>query len=96
VSDTSGYYFLYLDNKKNLELEEDEVPKYHINGYGGQVMVAKIDNNGNISKELLFDTRDEELMVMPRLFKKIDGNNYIGRTTIKGPGAYKPLLISVK
>jgi len=96
VSDTSGYYFLYLDNKKNLELEEDEVPKYHINGYGGQVMVAKIDHNGNISKELLFDTRDEELMVMPRLFKKIDGNNYIGRTTIKGPGAYKPLLISVK
>lgn len=96
VSDTSGYYFLYLDNKKNLELEEDEVPKYHINGYGGQVMVAKIDNNGNTSKELLFDTRDEELMVMPRLFKKIDGNNYIGRTTIKGPGAYKPLLISVK
>lgn len=32
--------------------------QYHINGYGGQV-IAKIDNNGNTSKELLFDTRDD-------------------------------------
>jgi len=95
ISDETGYYFLYLDNKKNLELEEDEAPKYHENGYGGQVMVAKIDNAGNVSKELLFDTREEKIMVMPRLFKKIDGNNYIGRTSIKGPGAYKPLLITV-
>ncbi len=95
VSDSTGYYFLYIDNKKNVDLEEDEAPKYHENGYGGQVMVAKVDNNGVVSKELLFDTREEDLMVMPRLFKKIDGNRYIGRATIKGPGAFKPLLISV-
>lgn len=95
VSDESGFYFLYLDNKKNVDLAEDEAPKYHENGYGGQVMVAKIDPNGNISKELLFDTREENLMVMPRFFKKIDGTHYIGRTSIKGPGAYRPLLISV-
>ncbi|MEP7165061.1 MAG: hypothetical protein ABI741_10210 [Ferruginibacter sp.] len=95
VSDETGYYFLYLDNKKNLELEEDEAPKYHENGYGGQVMVAKIDNSGTVSKELLFDTREEKVMVMPRFFKQIDGNHYIGRTSIKGPGAYRPLLISV-
>ena len=95
VSDETGYYFLYLDNKKNLELEEDEAPKYHQNGYGGQVMVAKIDNSGTVSKELLFDTREENLMVMPRFFKRIDGNHYIGRTSIKGPGAYKSLIISV-
>ncbi len=95
VSDETGYYFLYLDNERNVDLEEDEAPKYHENGYGGQVMVAKVDNSGIVSKELLFDTREENLMVMPRLFKKIDGNRYIGRATIKGPGAFKPLLISV-
>ncbi|MEO6491033.1 MAG: hypothetical protein ABIO04_13910 [Ferruginibacter sp.] len=95
ISDETGYYFLYLDNKKNVDLEEDEAPKYHENGYGGQVMVAKIDNQGNVSKELLFDTREEEVMVMPRFFKRIDGNHYIGRTSIRGPGAYRPLLISV-
>ncbi len=96
VSDETGYYFFYLDNKKNVELEEDEAPKYHVNGYGGQVMVSKIDNSGAITKELLFDTREENIMVMPRFFKRIDGNNYIGRTSIKGPGAYRPLLITVK
>ena len=95
VTDETGYYFLYLDNKKNLDLPEDEAPKSHANGYGGQVMVAKIDNSGIVSKELLFDTREENLMVMPRFFKRIEGNRYIGRATIKGPGAYKPLLISV-
>ena len=95
VTDETGYYFLYLDNKKNLDLPEDEAPKSHANGYGGQVMVAKIDNSGIVSKELLFDTREENLMVMPRFFKRIEGNHYIGRATIKGPGAYKPLLISV-
>ena len=95
VSDATGYYFLYLDNKKNVDLPEDEAPKYHENGYGGQVMVAKIDPNGNVSKELLFDTRDENIMVMPRNFKRIEGNNFIGRTTIKGPGAFKPLLITL-
>jgi hypothetical protein len=95
VSDPTGYYFLYLDNKKNMDLAEDEAPKYHENGFGGQVMVAKIDNAGNVSKELLFDTREEKLMIMPRFFKRIDGNHYIGRSSIKGPGAYKPLLITV-
>ncbi len=95
VSDATGYYFLYLDNKKNVDLAEDEAPKYHENGYGGQVMVAKIDPNGIVSKELLFDTRDENIMVMPRNFKRIEGNNFIGRTTIKGPGAFRPLLISL-
>ncbi|MEO7265811.1 MAG: hypothetical protein ABIW38_12915 [Ferruginibacter sp.] len=95
VSDETGYYFLYLDNKKNMDLGEDEPPKYHVNGYGGQVVVAKIDNAGIVTKELLFDTREEDIMLMPRFFKRIDGNNYIGRGTIKGPGAFKPLLISV-
>ena len=94
VSDATGYYFLFLDNKKNLELAEDEVPKYHINGFGGQVVVAKIDNAGNISKELVFDTREEEVMLFPRMFKRINGNQFIGRAKMKR-GDYKPLLITV-
>ncbi len=95
VSDETGYYFLYLDNKKNVDLEADEEPEYHEYGFGGQVPVAKIDNSGNVTKELLFDTREENLILMPRFFKRIEGNFYIGRVTIKGSGAFKPLLISV-
>ncbi len=94
VSDESGYYFLFLDNKKNMELGEDEAPKYHVDGFGGQVVVARIDNAGNLSKEIVFDTREEEVKLFPALFEKINGNQFIGRASIKH-GEFRPLLITV-
>jgi hypothetical protein len=93
ISDASGYYFLYLDNLKNLQLAEDEVPKYHVDGYGGQVMVTKIDNNGNMSKELLFDTREQDIMIFPADFYRINGNQFIGRAKLKKT-LYQPILIT--
>ena len=94
VSDASGYYFLYLDNKKNLELAEDDVPKYHVDGYGGQVMVSKLDPAGVLTKEIVFDTREEDVMIFPTRFSRINGNQFIGRANVKR-GGYKPLLITV-
>jgi hypothetical protein len=94
VSDPTGYYFLFLDNLKNMELEEDEVPKYHVDGFGGQVVVAKIDNSGVISKEVVFDTREEDVMLFPSEFERINRNQFIGRATLKR-NLYKPLLITV-
>ncbi len=94
ISDATGYYFLYLDNKKNMELADDEVPKYHVDGFGGQVVVAKIDNAGTVTKELVFDTREEDVMLFPSQFRRINGNQFIGRANIK-KGNYKPLLITV-
>lgn len=95
VSDALGDYFLFLDNKKNMELAEDEVPKYHIDGFGGQVVVAKIDKKGEVTKEIVFDTREENVMIFPSLFARINGSQFIGRASIKGPGAFKPVLITV-
>ena len=94
ISDASGYYCLFLDNKKNINLEENEVPKSHVDGYGGQVVVAKIDNKGLVTKEIVFDTREEEVKLFPASFDRINGNQFIGRADIKH-GAYKPLLITV-
>jgi hypothetical protein len=95
ITDASGYYFLYLDNKKNVELEEDEAPKYHVDGYGGQVMVTKLDNAGTMTKELLFDTREEDVMIFPAKFSRINGNQFIGRAKLK-KNHFEPLLITVK
>jgi hypothetical protein len=95
VNDATGYYFLYLDNKKNMELKEDEAPKYHVDGWGGQVVVAHVDNKGVISKEIVFDTREEDIMIFPSRFTRINGNQFIGRVNVKR-GDYKPLLITVK
>ena len=94
ISDATGYYFLYLDNKKNMDIEEDEVPKYHVDGAGGQVVVSKLNNAGVITKELLFDTREEEVKVFPAKFKRINGNQFIGRAQVK-KNLYQPLLITV-
>jgi hypothetical protein len=94
ISDASGYYFLYLDNKKNMELDADETPKQHKDGFGGQVVVAKIDNTGNVTKELVFDTREEDVMLFPSQFSKINSNQFIGRARIK-KNLFQPLLITV-
>ena len=94
ISDASGYYFLYLDNLKNLHIAEDEVPKYHVDGYGGQVIVSKLDKNGNLSKDLLFDTREEDIMIFPADFYRINGNQFIGRAKLKKT-LFQPLLITV-
>ncbi|MFT3946262.1 MAG: hypothetical protein QM763_04740 [Agriterribacter sp.] len=94
ISDETGYYFLYLDNKKNEHIQEDETPATHVAGFGGQVMVSKIDNNGTITKELIFDTRDEDIMITPKQFKKINNNQFIGRAKIRKT-LFKPVLITM-
>ena len=95
ISDTSGYYFLYLDNIHNMNLADDDVPKYHVDGAGGQVIVSKITNDGMVSKELLFDTRDEDIMIYPADFDRINKNQFIGRARIKKK-LFQPILITLK
>jgi hypothetical protein len=95
INDSSGFYFLYLDNIHNMNLGVDEVPKYHEDGAGGQVMVYKIDYKGNTSKELLFDTREEDIMIYPTEFSKIFGNQFIGRARIKKK-LFQPVMISLR
>ncbi|MGN6490418.1 MAG: hypothetical protein ACTHLE_00370 [Agriterribacter sp.] len=95
ISDETGYYFLYLDNKKNELMEDDDTPAKHQDGAGGQVFVTKIDNKGTVTKELIFDTRDEDVMIYPTQFTKINNKQFIGRARIKKT-LFQPLLITVK
>ena len=95
VSDASGYYVLYLDNLKNMDITEDQVPKAHLDGFGGQVVVTKLDKAGVLSKELLFNTRKEEMMIFPADFDRINGNQFIGRARLKKKNMFKPLIITV-
>ncbi len=53
------HYLLYLDNIKNLELEEDEVPAIHSDGHGGYFTAYIIDDkSGTVQKEAIFNVRN--------------------------------------
>lgn len=95
ITDATGYYFLYLDNTKNMGLADDEEPKYYEDGHKGQVIVSKLDTEGNLTKEVIFDTKDEDVMICPSKFDKINANQFIGRAKIK-KNTFEPLLITVK
>ena len=100
LKDNTGYYFLYVDNINNLNLAEDETPKLHIHRKGGQVMLTKIDNSGVITKEVVFDVKNEEnIVVEPTDFKRVNANQYIGRAGIvkglQGLNGFKLLLMTV-
>lgn len=41
ISDSTGYYFLYLDNLKNLRLAEDHTPAKYVDGLGGRCLKAR-------------------------------------------------------
>jgi hypothetical protein len=66
-----------------------------LDGYGGQVIVSKISKDGKVTKDLLFDTRDEDIMIFPAEFYKIDGDRFIGRARLKR-NLFQPLLITTK
>ena len=54
-----SHYLLYLDNVKNLNLPEDEVPYTHTDGKGGYFTAYIInDKTGKVKKEAIFNTRD--------------------------------------
>ncbi len=57
--DNKDYYFIYLDNEKNLDLPSDKVPSKHVDGQGGFLTVYKVNGKtGESTKTLVLDTRD--------------------------------------
>ena len=95
MADSAGYYFLLVDNEKNVNLATYESPGIHLDGFGGQLMVAKLDQKGKITKEILFDTKSEDIDVYPTEFDQINNNQFIGRAKAK-KDTFVPLIITVK
>lgn len=69
-------YFFYLDNAKNAKLGLDETPALHQAGKGGILTCVKVDPSGNMSKQSVFDIREEDVKIRPRSFEKV-GENFI-------------------
>ncbi|MGZ3883759.1 MAG: hypothetical protein ACXVPD_06055, partial [Bacteroidia bacterium] len=72
-------YFFYLDNAKNAKLSLDETPATHAAGRGGYLTCVKIDAAGNMSKQPIFDIKDEDVKLRPRGFESISENLIVDR-----------------
>ncbi len=74
-----NHYLVYLDNIKNIDLTENQIPKQHTDKQGGYLVAVKInDISGNLSKDAILDTRRVEEINLKqfetdRVFKTSEG-----------------------
>jgi hypothetical protein len=73
-----NHYIVFLDNVKNIDLELDQIPALHSDGYGGYLTSFKInDATGAMSKGSILDTRE----VTDKMEVYQFSNNRIVKTT---------------
>lgn len=78
--------FLYIDNESNLNLASDEAPEVHLDGVGGYFAVCKINDQGDKSKDHLFNVEDKDVEMYPAKFNRVSSSTLVGNTVIKGRG----------
>ncbi|KAK6023641.1 hypothetical protein OSTOST_10563 [Ostertagia ostertagi] len=67
-------YFFFMDHKKNLDIKKDETPATHSDGAGGILMAVRIDQDGNMKKDAIFDVREDKLTLTVSDFKRVDNH----------------------
>lgn len=61
VDSKDNYYFMFLDNVKNIELAENKVPERHQDGRGGFLTAYQVNKaTGAVRKLSILDTRDAQ------------------------------------
>ncbi len=59
INNNDAHYLLFLDNVKNINLKDNEVPKAHQDGAGGFLTGYRIDDKtGEVKKLSILDTKD--------------------------------------
>lgn len=49
------FYFLYIDNLKNINLPKNQSPSAHVARRGGIITIAKIDDDGKLTRSYILD-----------------------------------------
>lgn len=73
-----NYYSVYFDDPKNLNLAENKRPeRYNVYEKGAQLVAAKIDEDGLVSKQKLYDLSDKERALDVRDFDRVGNGAYM-------------------
>ena len=72
-------YFFYLDNAKNANLTLNETPAMHMAGRGGYLICVKIDAAGAMTKQPIFDIKEEDVRLKPTSFETVGENLIVDR-----------------
>lgn len=70
-------YLFYFDNSENLNLTTEDKPHGYKPGENGSLFCVKIDSNGNLTKSLLFDTKNFKGKVLSSLYEKINDGSFV-------------------
>jgi hypothetical protein len=85
-------YFFFMDHKKNLDIKKDETPATHSDGAGGILMAVRIDQDGNMKKDAIFDVREDKLTLTVSDFKRVDNHQIMVRGRAKKRNSQAALI----
>ena len=72
-------YFFFMDRESNLELDPDHAPDVHNERARGILAAVKIDKDGKMQKQMVYDGREEKVRLTPTDFDEVGNNQLIVR-----------------
>ena len=90
----NSIYMFYLDNEQNNNRKLDQIPAIHMDGMGGILTYAKIDEEGVLTRKQMFDLRVKNVEIKPNNIHAIGNNLFVTRSYLKR--AYKFIVFKGK
>ena len=70
--------FIYNDHKDNLESEKSKrIKNFNLGDRNGVVTIATVDDNGVVTRDVLFDNTETEVIIRPKVCDQIDDTHML-------------------
>ncbi len=70
--------FIYNDHKDNLDMEKTKrLKNFNLSDRNGVVVIATIDNSGKLTREVLVDNTETDVIIRPKVCEQIDDTHLL-------------------
>ncbi len=70
--------FIYNDHRDNLESEKSKrIKNFNLGDRNGVVTIATVDDNGVVTRDILFDNTETEVIIRPKVCDQIDDSHML-------------------